>query len=473
MGFTADFYNFQKKGNSTAVPTGTPSFSYPIVLTEECSIYSPRVIVRMESAPNGINYCYIREFGRYYFVLDWMWSEGRWIARMKCDVLASYRDEIASNSFYFLRSSTAYDGNIMDTLYPAKKNPVITQYTLDEQWWYSGDFSYRTGYWILGIVSQRGTTEYYAMDYDTYRTFCDKVLGTIDWANLNTQEISDSLTKALFNPFQYVVSCMWFPDLGEKSGWFVPSYVALGWWRFDTEVGKFEPYEIPDSAYIEKEVQLSFSKHPQSDDRGEYLNKMPYRYCYLYMNPFGIIPVDSNLMNAEFTGYDATMRVDLITGMSICRITGHNSDRSIEKILAQVSCQFGVPVQISDINSNVMGSVKDIGSAVSSFKNRDFLGVISGIGNAINDSLPQIGDTINTQGSVVGMSYYPTCVTICYEIVDEDKADNGRPYCKNGTCRELGVGYYIVENGNIALSGSTIEETNEIRNYLEGGFYYA
>lgn len=473
MGFTANFYVFSKKENSTAIPTGTPSFSYSIVLTEECSIVNPIVIVRTDRTPTALNYCYIAGFGRYYFINNWVWKEGRWVAYMQCDVLASYRTQIASASLYFLRASTASDGNIQDMLYPAKKDPVITQIEQKEQWWYSGTFSYRTGYWVLGIVSKKGTTEYYCMDYTTFRKFCDKLLGTIDWANLNTQEISDSLTKALFNPFQYVVSCIWFPDVGSKSGWFVPSSIDFGWWSFDTEVGVFEPYEIPDNAYIERTIQLLFPVHPQSKERGEYLNKKPYRYCYLYINPWGVIEVDTDLMKSTYSEFNAVMRIDLISGTGICRVVGKSPDISKPQVVTQVSSQFGVPVQISDLNRNVGGVASGVVQMVSGAISGDFLGLASGIGNALTNNIPNIDASKGVNGSVVGVSYYPTCVTVCYEIVDEDNSDNGRPYCKNGTCKALGVGYYIAENGSILISGATKNELDSIKSYLEGGFYYA
>jgi hypothetical protein len=58
-------------------------------------------------------------------------------------------------------------------------------------------------------------------------------------------------------------------------------------------------------------------------------------------------------------------------------------------------------------------------------------------------------------------------------LVDEDRADNGRPYCKNGTFSALGNGYYEVENGSTPISGAYEAEIDEVRNLLESGVYYA
>ena len=241
----------------------------------------------------------------------------------------------------------------------------------------------------------------------------------------------------------------------------------------DTEDGVFEPYEIPPEAYIERTIQLLFPEHPQADDRGKYLNKKPYRYCYLYINPWGVIEVDTDLLKSTYTGINAVMRIDLISGIGICRVVGTSPDISKPQVITQVSCQFGVPVQISDLNMNVGGVASGVVQMVSGAISGDFLGITSGIGNALTNNIPNIDASKGVNGSVVGLSYYPTCVTVCYEIVDEDNSDNGRPYCKNGTCASLGVGYYVVENGSLSISGATQDELNSIKSYLEGGFYYA
>lgn len=475
MSFNANFYVAKKKENSTEIPT-SPLYSYPIVLTENCSVMNPRIIVRMDTSPKALNYCYIAEFSRYYFINNWVWSEGRWIAEMTCDVLATYKSQIAGSSLYFLRASTAYDGDIPDRLYPMKKEPTIYQIDNNEQWFFDSEesFSFLDGYWVVGIVSTNGTTVYYAMDKTTFRAFSEKVFGTIDWANLNTQEISDSLTKALFNPFQYITSCMWFPSVGSKEGWFIPAKIKFGWWEISTETG-FAPYEIPPEAYFNKTFQLGYQQHPQASTRGDYLNTAPYRHCLLNIPQFGMIELDTNLMKKDFTLYTATIRTDLITGIAVLRVYGAVSSDSKKYVIHQATTQFGVPVQISDLDNNVSlgGILGTVGNVAKNIATGNFLGSVVGIGNAIEDVIPGVGGYKGANGSYVGISFFPQCTTICYSIADEDNADNGRPYCKNGTCASLGSGFYIAENGSINLTGATKAEIESVKEYLEGGFYYA
>ena len=68
MSFSATFYTFQKRINSTKQPTG--GSSYNIILKEGCSVNHPTIALDLglASSPAALNYCYITEFGRYYWV---------------------------------------------------------------------------------------------------------------------------------------------------------------------------------------------------------------------------------------------------------------------------------------------------------------------------------------------------------------------------------------------------------------------
>ena len=63
-------------------------------LREECGILSPEI--KIESAANlsAYNYCYIPEFGRYYFAEFKIIRTGLWTVSCSVDVLMSYKDGI-------------------------------------------------------------------------------------------------------------------------------------------------------------------------------------------------------------------------------------------------------------------------------------------------------------------------------------------------------------------------------------------
>ena len=74
---------------------------------------------------------------------------------------------------------------------------------------------------------------------------------------------------------------------------------------------------------------------------------------------------------------------------------------------------------------------------------------------------------------MLSIARIPFVIETFYKITDEDRADNGRPYMKNGTMQALGAGYYVVENGSINVMGATRNEKEQIKQFLEGGVYYA
>lgn len=118
------FYNVGKRENSTWVPPDSSAVvTRTGALRSPSSISSPTLSVQYNDAsgnPTNLNYCYVEEFNRYYFVKDWTFEEGLWICSLECDVLASFKSKIIEEEFYILRSSATFDGSVIDNFYPAK-----------------------------------------------------------------------------------------------------------------------------------------------------------------------------------------------------------------------------------------------------------------------------------------------------------------------------------------------------------------
>ena len=114
MAIDVVFYTFSKKSNSTAQPTGGTTFS--CILKSDSSVVNPRIELNYSGNPSGFNYAKISEYGRYYYITEWTYTPGLWVATMQTDVMATYKSQIGSESLYVLRSSAAYDGNILDTM---------------------------------------------------------------------------------------------------------------------------------------------------------------------------------------------------------------------------------------------------------------------------------------------------------------------------------------------------------------------
>ena len=128
MAFEVKFGKSDKRINSTKIPTLTESAT--CVLKSGTSVEKPTFILQ-GVAPFEWNVAYCATFGRYYFVNDVTYVESTYEISCACDYLASYKDEILSNSMYVTRSSnvTNFNRYLIDTMFPTTAQPTISQST--------------------------------------------------------------------------------------------------------------------------------------------------------------------------------------------------------------------------------------------------------------------------------------------------------------------------------------------------------
>lgn len=82
-----------------------------------CSMYKPRLLIKKDLLGDisTINYCYISDFGRYYFVTETTLENGGIIEIMlECDVLMSFREEINGITTLVTRQEMQKDVEIID-----------------------------------------------------------------------------------------------------------------------------------------------------------------------------------------------------------------------------------------------------------------------------------------------------------------------------------------------------------------------
>ena len=85
-------------------------------LREQCSLIDP--VINVESANVfNFNYCYIADFGRYYFIKEvTSVRNGLWRVVMHVDVRSSFKTEIRNNEPILERSENLYNLYIPDEL---------------------------------------------------------------------------------------------------------------------------------------------------------------------------------------------------------------------------------------------------------------------------------------------------------------------------------------------------------------------
>lgn len=124
MAFEVKFGKSDKRINSTKIPTLSDTVS--CVLKQGTSVEKPTFILQAVS-PFDWNVAYCETFGRYYFINDVTYVESTYEISCTCDYLASYRDEILANTAYVTRSSSLFDEELSDTLFPTSASTTIQQ----------------------------------------------------------------------------------------------------------------------------------------------------------------------------------------------------------------------------------------------------------------------------------------------------------------------------------------------------------
>lgn len=472
MSISVNFYNFNKKENSTARPSGTGS-AYNVVLKDSCSVEAPEIEINSKPA-SFYNYAYISDFNRYYYVTGWSYYRGVWSARLKVDVLASFKNAIGRSTKYILRAASDYDPEVKDTLYPLKSETVKQVSQASISGWASG---FSGGSYIAYINS--GNTDdvgnYGSLGFMYFTpTQFSQLLQALypdspeTWGNTFLTEVYNVVAGTLLNPIDYITRLVWVPkslpagDLPTKFG----NYVALYGKNKVVKHGNLLSY---------KETQTVILDIPKRVDtvRGEWSNTEPYAKYYMYFAPFGLIPLNANdLIGA--TQISCILTLDMTTGALKMTAYTIGSYGSLKDRIFSGTAQVGVEVPIDKAKTEFVESIESSLGALGVVY-QTAIGNYSGIAEEAVGGIGSMGEapSKSSGGGTRGLLAVEDTIYLYNEyseFVDEDNANQGRPLCKNRQIFKLS-GYIVCKDGEIAISG-TSDEQSQIKSYLEGGFYY-
>lgn len=468
------FYSFSKKDNSTSRPSRDGT-AFDCVLKSESSIVNPVIQLNIGTLenPSAFNYCYIAVYKRYYYVSEWTWTAGRlWQASLSVDVLASWKDEIGSQNLYILRSAALYDGNIIDSMYPTSgactfvQNSTVNPFNPRTD---SNAILPKYGSFIIGVTAddaQFGSVNYYVMNIDNLKVLCAYLLSSIvtDGNGFSADDATLALQKSLVDPMQYIKSCTWIPIL-------YSSFTDAGYIEYMNP--KVYTYTITDCYYYKlglgdnamyrsNGITLAIPKHPQTAERGNFVNMSPFTVMSVYVPGFGHIQLDTTITaNADtLQGY---ILLDYITGKGTLRL--HCGDH----YFSYCTSQIGVPIQLSQVTQDILGTGQSIVSGIQNAFNMNFSGAVDSIVSATKSAMPQ-STTIGSNGGYSDLHGKPTIYAQFFQIVADDNDHHGRPLCINAYPRDY-YGYQLILDGDLKLP-ATQSEISAVRSFLEGGYFY-
>lgn len=468
---TIKFYSFSKRKNSTAQPAANSEVLTlsSVELKEECNFITP--VLKLKGLTNGTafvpgmyNYVYIPLWLRYYFIRDWRYINGLWEVELIVDAMATFKTAIGNTQTYIERSASASDGAIIDTLYPAKTNISITKVVAAAAWY---NVAPSGGTYVVGLINYAtgnkvGAVSYYALTSAQLAQLMAFLFSNNIFNSSSITEMSEGLYKSLFNPFQYVVSCIWFPFSSASFGSGTED-MKVGYWS--TGINATIVSSLAQKTY----VTATIPSHPQVS-RGTFLNHAPYTRMCLYIPPFGSIPIDTNFVEIGNYLYSAVL-VDHITGQATIRVAISASSSNVDEynIITERSGMMGVPIQLAQVMADYVNTVGSVGGAVTSLLTGNISGLINSAMSAVESQMPKVS-TSGANGSFIECIQQPVLMVENLLLAAEDNTEFGRPLCDIRTINTL-PGYIKCGNADHAFGGTDYER-NTINEYMRNGFFY-
>ena len=190
---------FTKRKNSTKIPSGIGT-EIDIYLKENTSIDNPTVILKGNAI--NIDYAYIQDFGKYYFVgSPIILTNGTTQYDLEEDVLATHKSDVGSTIAHIAYSSTGYDVTIPDPRIAAMSTQI--KYTNVAASGFDKD-----GCYVIGVLNDQtsgkvGAISYYICDTTALQKIAAHLV-TVDFKN----EIAQIFTG---DWLQLIPSLIWVP----------------------------------------------------------------------------------------------------------------------------------------------------------------------------------------------------------------------------------------------------------------------
>lgn len=459
------FYNHAKRNNSTKLPTG--GVTIPCSLKDACSVVSPVLEIKTAMRPD-YNYAYISDFGRYYYVTEWIYDKGIWSCSLSVDVLTSWLNEIKATQAQVLFSSSLYDLDVIDNRVASIGTYRRKSFTADFVGTLTGQNVTPSGTFAINALSNTstwatGTTTAYFMTYQQMQLFARELV---------TPSVWEGLKQFFNNPMDGITECYYIPlDISKFIDLTVDGAVQIGDYTFPTATAK-------------KAISTNFAltSYTTSIDipwlYDDFRRLAPYTELTMFVPFCGAKPINPEMVydiDKLFIDYS----VDIVTG-NIQAIV-YNKEELLEEFSG--NCKITLPVgQTQSRVESVIGATGGAITAIAGFASGNVAlgatGVLSAISSVITPA--SVKTTGGMSGTILGAILGNDLMRwqkFRLSATSRDTADEpenmravvGNALNKVTTLSDL-TGYVQCYGASVNAS-ATIGEITSINDYLNSGIY--
>lgn len=466
-----------KRRNSTytlPVTSYEDELKFDVILKDNTNVQNPVISLiwsHTKYTPQQMNYVFIPLFGRSYFVENVTFERNRMFFTLRTDVLATFWWQLKKSKQYVIRSASKYNPRIIDTTLPILASGEKQTYEIDNTGYVT---IMSEGWYVVGIIGTEGNAvgaiSYYVMSQTQFTYFRSKLLTDYSYMGVSATEISAELLKAIVNPFQYIVSCRWYPIKPPTLDTLVTVKVS-GWELTGTSARLLSPSTVATKSFY---CGTGYIK------QDEWKNCYPYRQMSINLAPWGYFQVDTTALTKY--GENITIRayIDFTTGGAIAYYLC-GAEATKYHVLGVREAQFGVDIQLAQtgygqdvitIAGSVAAGVGGVGAAI--FGDAKALNTISDSINNIATSVSDGFGAVSSFSANASIAKYamPQYVDVVYTYTaKQNTAINGRPLCETVTLEDLS-GYTLINNPDTsAVTNCYGEERDELTRYMQTGFY--
>lgn len=431
-------YNFSKRENSTKRPSG--GTSVPVVLKDGTSIYNPSFELISSTAPDST---YLSWAGRYYYIDDITYLNGRYIIACSIDVLATWKDEIGATSAFIKYASSGYDIGLVDGRLSSDLNAIVKRRKKDIL------AGFPSGY-IVTYVGEQGTTNPVVALSET--GVCRLMTSIQDSAFAEILNNPDNaLSKILSDCASAITSCKYLPIVATAG---TREIVLAG--GYNTGVTGSE-VEILTGNNIFLDIPWNFPK-------GDFRNRSQFTSIIIYLPSYGYAQLNTDDLIGKDT-LDVTAVLDSTSGGIAYDVGG----------IFKAECDISTPIQISTTTQgNALGALVSAGGALAGALSGNVAVAGAGLFGAFTSAMQTNTGSLGSMGSHAGWSLHANdveLIVISHNTNVEPSnmaSQQGRPV---GKVAGIVSGYNECVNASVNCNAPQVLK-DRINAYMNGGFYY-